>query len=167
MDYLDRWHLNLRVGIVRTMGKLRALYVLISLTLIVAPLFASLCGDCVSGHCMEIIASRVSPPNTPQVESHCQKSTTTEEAPSDEAPCHSEEAASMASNDCCSMAEGSELGEDSGLAGSIVFEFGLEAAAPFTALSGDRDRGFVESRYRLASRQAPPPLYTLHSAFLI
>lgn len=73
----------------------------------------------------------------------------------------------MASADCCSTAEAPEPEEDSGLAGSIVvFEIGLEAA-PFATLSGDLDRGLVKSRHRLSTRQAPPPLYTLHSAFLI
>lgn len=157
--------------------RLRQPLAIITLLLFVAPLGASICGDCGPGHCLMTDAPEMSDSGearaeVPEAESPCHAAMGPQAAPPkpepaerDTAPCHSATPA-VGSSDCCSMAAvpGPELA--SSAAGSVVFELSLEPASD-TAELPDSDQGRLEKWRQQPPRQVPQPIYALNSAFLI
>ncbi len=147
--------------------RFRTLYGALTLLFFVAPLSASFCADCISGHCMMIGTSEVSEPSPAPAGPSCHGA---EEAPPEEpaedaAPCHNA-APAMASTDCCSLTTtASEPEIVTAPASSMVSEIALEAAVDAELPDAEHQRPGPQRQS--PPPQAPQPLYTLHSSFLI
>ena len=143
----------------------------LALLLLVAPLGASLCGDCASGHCetIESLDAAVVPEGTdePRVNSHCHEAeaeVVSEATSQDEpAPCH-DEAATTALSACCALAAAPTPDQPitPTPSSSVVT---LEAAIDAARLAVVPHRS--DLRRRPPVRPLSEPLYTLHGAFLI
>lgn len=151
--------------------KVRALCALLTVLLLVAPLGASLCGDCVAGHCMATDLPETPVTAEPRVASHCHDAAdaviedvvlhAVEEAP---APCH-DAAPTLVQEDCCAIAAAPEpesaIAPPASVGFALTLSTGVDAEVPGIAPNHS------------APRRSPPiplhsePLYTLHSAFLI
>ena len=71
----------------------------------------------------------------------------------------------MAFTDCCSMSAVPVPENTASIAGSFVLEVALEVALDAEPPVTDQARSTADRQH--LPEQAPPPLYTLHSAFLI